>query len=81
MLQNLEQKELIVRVPVPSDGRLKKIVLTDKAKDYHERVKIQIEQFQKELERGITAKEKEEFLAILDRIRENLDSGEGHNVS
>ena len=81
MLQNLEQKELIVRVPVPSDGRLKKIVLTDKAKDYHERVKIQIEQFQKELERGITAKEKEEFLAILDRIRENLDGGEGHNVS
>ena len=44
MLQNLEQKDLIVRVPVPNDGRLKKIVLTDKARECHERVREQIEQ-------------------------------------
>lgn len=81
MLQNLEQKGLIVRVPVPSDGRLKKIVLTDKAKDYHERVNRQIEQFHKELEQGITSREKEEFLAILDRIRGNLDGSEGSQVA
>ena len=74
MLQNLEQKELIVRVPVPNDGRLKKIVLTDKAKECHERVRMQIEQFHKELEEGITPQEKEAFLKILDRIRENLET-------
>lgn len=77
MLQNLEQKGLIIRVAVPNDGRMKKIVLTDKAKDYRERVNQQIDQFHRELEKGITAKEKEEFLAILDRIRGNLDDGEG----
>lgn len=72
MLQNLEQKDLIVRVPVPNDGRLKKIVLTNKARECHKRVREQIEQFHKELEEGITPKEKEEFLTILDRIRGNL---------
>lgn len=72
MLQAMEQKGLIEREPVPDDGRLKKIILTEKAKELHYRVKEQIEQFHKELEEGITPAEKEEFLRILDRIRENL---------
>ena len=72
MLQAMEQKGLIEREPVPNDGRLKKIILTDKAKELHYRVKEQIEQFHRELEEGITPEEKEEFLRILDRIRENL---------
>ena len=73
MLQNMEQKGLIERVSVPNDGRLKKIMLTDKAKDRHIRVKEQIDIFHRDLEEGITKKEKEEFLRILDRIRENLE--------
>ena len=72
MLQAMEQKGLIEREPVPNDGRLKKIILTDKAKELYYRVKEQIEQFHRELEEGITPEEKEEFLRILDRIRENL---------
>ncbi|MBP5282907.1 MAG: MarR family transcriptional regulator [Lachnospiraceae bacterium] len=72
MLQAMEQKGLIEREPVPNDGRLKKIILTDKAKELYKRVKEQIEQFHRELEEGITLQEKEEFLRILDRIRENL---------
>lgn len=76
MLQNMEQKGLIVRVPVPDDGRLKKIVLTDKAKEMHIRVKEQIDVFHRELEEGISKKEKEAFLATLDRIRGNLENME-----
>ena len=72
MLQNLEQKELIVREPVPNDGRLKKIVLTEKAKKCHMQVREQIDQFHRELEEGISPEEKEQFLAILDRIKDNL---------
>ena len=72
MLQNLEQKDLIVREPVPSDGRLKKIVLTEKAKKCHMQVREQIDQFHRELEEGISPAEKEQFLAILDRIKDNL---------
>jgi len=73
MLQNMEQKGLIVRVPVPDDGRLKKIVLTDKAKKRHIRVKEQIDRFHQELEEGISIEEKEAFFAVLDRIRHNLE--------
>lgn len=72
-LQNMEQKGLIVRVPVPEDKRLKKIVLTEKAKKCHLQVKKQIEQFHKELEEGISPQEKEQFLAVMDRIKENLE--------
>ena len=69
----MEQKGLIVRVPVPEDKRLKKIVLTEKAKKCHLQVKKQIEQFHKELEEGISPQEKEQFLAVMDRIKENLE--------
>ncbi|MBR6477697.1 MAG: MarR family transcriptional regulator [Lachnospiraceae bacterium] len=72
MLQAMEQKGLIEREAVPNDGRLKKIILTDKAKELNKRVNEQIEQFHRELEEGITPEEKAEFLRILDRIRENL---------
>ena len=72
MLQTMEQKGLILREAVPDDGRLKKIILTDKAKDLHKRVHEQIEQFHRELEEGITPEEKAEFLRILDRICDNV---------
>lgn len=72
MLQNLEQKELIVRLAVNHDARLKKIVLTDKAVQCHLRIHEQIDAFNRELEEGITAQEKEEFFRILAKIEGNL---------
>lgn len=75
MLQNLEQKGLIIRESVNHDGRLKKIFLTEKAKECHMQVRRQIDQFQKELEQGLTEEEKEEFLRILGRIKSNLKQG------
>lgn len=76
MLQNLEQKGLIVREPVDHDGRLKKILLTEKAKKCHMQVRLQIERFHRELEEGISPQEKEEFLRILDHLRQNLERTE-----
>lgn len=72
MLQNLEQKGLIVRIPVEHDARLKKIVVTEKAKKYHMKICEQIDIFHEELESGLTEKEKETFLEILDKIKGNL---------
>ena len=72
MLQNMEQKGLILREPVAGDKRLKRIVLTDKAKKCHMQVKKQIDQFNRVLEDGIAPEEKEQFLAVLDRIKANL---------
>ena len=72
MLQNLEQKGYILRQSVEHDNRLKKILLTDKAKESNALIHSRIEDFNAELEEGITAAEREQFLDILHRIAENL---------
>lgn len=72
MLQNMEQKGLIVRQTVDHDARMKKILLTEKATECHLRVREQIDAFNEELENGITKEEKEEFFRILEKIKCNL---------
>lgn len=72
MLQNLEQKGYIVRTPVEQDARRKRIVLTEKAVKADQVIRNQVEAFNKELESGITPKEKEAFFAILDKVIQNL---------
>lgn len=71
-LQGMENNGYIVREPVKGDGRLKKIVLTDKAVEMDNRIHNLIDSFHEELERGITPEEKEFFLKIIDKIKENL---------
>ncbi len=73
LLQNLEQKGYIVRQPVSSDGRLKKIVMTEKAVQHHLAIWREIEAFNRELEDGISPEEKELFLRILDKVKKNLE--------
>lgn len=73
LLQNLEQKGYIVRQPVNSDGRLKKIVMTKKAVQHHLIICKEIDAFNKELETGISPEEKELFLNILDKVKKNLE--------
>lgn len=72
MLQNLEQKELIVRIPVEHDARLKRIVLTPKAVECNRYIRERIDEFDARLEEGITPQEKEQFYHIMDKIMENL---------
>lgn len=72
MLQNLEQKGYVVRVPVERDARLKKIVLTEKAVEQNNLIRSRIVAFNERLEEGITPQEKKEFFDILDKITENL---------
>lgn len=73
MLQNLEQKGYLVRESVDSDGRLKRIVLTDKAREMNREIRKQIDEFNWELENGITPEEKQLFLQISDKIIKNLE--------
>lgn len=72
MLQNLEQKGLIIREPVEYDARLKKLVLTDRAIELNMAIRRRIDAFNERLEEGITQEEKEEFFRILDKIIRNL---------
>lgn len=74
MLQNLEQKGYIVREAVKSDGRLKKIRLTECAVRYDQQIHQLLEQFDQELEAGISPEEKEIFCHILNKIIHNLEA-------
>lgn len=72
MLQGFEQKGLISRIPVSRDARLKRIVLTEQARELQERTWREIEQFHQKLEENLTAEEKEQLLFLLDKIKQNL---------
>ena len=64
MLQSMEQKGYVVRVASTEDGRLKRILLTEKAIEHHHVIEEQILNFNRELEAGLTEEEKAEQLKL-----------------
>lgn len=62
-LQNLEKMGFIVRESIPTDQRLKRIVLTKKALDIHNQITKNIEQVEKEAFSSIN-KEESNYLVI-----------------
>jgi len=72
MLQLLEREGYIQRLSVPNDARLKKIILTDKAREQDKKAKKDIEQFDKKITAGITDAQLQEFYRILDKIADNI---------
>ena len=73
MLNNMEKSDLIERVPVTEDARLKKIVLTKKSKKIYEKISIAIDSIEKRLSEDITQEEIEVFQMVLEKIRNNLE--------
>ncbi|MGL5315717.1 MAG: MarR family winged helix-turn-helix transcriptional regulator [Peptostreptococcaceae bacterium] len=73
MLNNMEKSDLIQRVPVSEDARLKKIVLTEKSLTLYEKISIAIDSVENKLSREITTDELKVFYSVLHKIRNNLD--------
>lgn len=73
MLQGLEQKGYIRRLPVEQDARLKKIVVTEKAEKQQERVRHEIDLFHEKMEKGFTEEEREQLFYLLNKIKKNLE--------
>lgn len=73
MLNNMEKSDLIERVPVTEDARLKKIVLTKKSKKIYEKISIAIDSIENRLSEDITQEEIEVFQRVLEKIRNNLE--------
>ena len=70
----MEQKGFLLREAVEGDGRLKRILLTDKAKTLNKKIRLQIDSFHTMMEEGLTEEEKKQFLHTLDKIQQNLVS-------
>lgn len=72
-LQNLEKMGFIVRESIPTDQRLKRIVLTKKALDIHNQITKNIEQVEKEALSSINKEEEQLLSDLLKRILNNIE--------
>ena len=72
ILQLLEKNGYLKRQSVSEDARLKKLILTDKAIEVHDRLIARMEMFEKQLSKGISEEEKEIFFQVVDQIKKNL---------
>ena len=73
ILQLMEKKGLVERLPVPRDARMKKLVLTDYAVQINEKMKENIDIMENVLRKGITEEEAEVFHTVCDKIIHNLE--------
>ena len=73
MLYNMEKNDLIQRVPVAEDARLKKIILTEEALLLNKNISNAIDSIENKLSDSLTLEEINTFYKVLDKIRNNLE--------
>ena len=72
LVKKLERDGLISRVPVSYDGRLKKIVPSEKARQNREKVLHDVQELEDRLLQGISEQEQTQWLEITKKMIENL---------
>ena len=72
VLKVMEQKGLVKRQSVDSDARLKKLVLTKKAKDIYQGIVEDLRDVETRLMEGFSQKEKETLFSYLERMKSNM---------
>ncbi len=72
MLQDMEREDLIKRVPVGGDMRLKQLLLTEKSMRFAMLIREEFSMIQETIIRGFSEDEKKQFRNYLERIKENL---------
>ncbi len=72
MLNSMEKNGLIERISESSDKRLKRIILTEKAKKCHKTVCSELDKIDQELINYLTADEVEQLKNILEKLKEGL---------
>lgn len=74
LLQLMEKKNLIVRQPVAHDGRLKKIILTEKAHGCQEKARQDMQRTEEILTQGMSEEEIRQLKRLLLQIHQNIAS-------
>lgn len=72
ILQTMEKNGLIIRESVNHDARLKKITLTEKAKQLVEFNRKDIEDFDRKIVEGIPEQDLQIFFDVMAKIKENI---------
>lgn len=73
ILQLMEKNNLIKRQSVPYDARLKRIILTPLAIEYHKSIILKYVELECELKKGLSQEEMDTFFRVLDKIKKNLE--------
>ena len=79
ILNVLERDGYIERLSVERDKRLKKLVVTQKARDLSERMCKDIEQMEKTLSKDISEEDLVVFYRVMDQMKKNLKEGDDVN--
>lgn len=72
ILKKMEVNGLIIRKTSENDGRLKKIIVTEKAIQYKDIVLNDLKNFEAKLTNGISNEEIEFFLKVVEKMINNL---------
>lgn len=76
LLQSLEKKEYIKRVPMQKDARLKKIILLQKAKSLEPDVERFLNNLDETLKKNLTAEEVEVFEKAINQMIKNIEGAD-----
>lgn len=79
ILNVLERDGYIERLSVEKDKRLKRLVVTRKAKDLSERMVRDIEQMERTLRKNLSEEDLTVFYRVMDQIKQNLMEGDDVN--
>lgn len=74
ILQMMEKRGLVSRESVASDARLKKVVLTQKGIESHEKIEAMISCLNEKMVVDISKEELDVFLRVADQIRANIEN-------
>lgn len=74
ILQAMEKKGLIIRESVEWDARLKKLSLTKKALQHHEKVMCGIHRTEELLSDLLTDEERKVFLQLCEKLKEGIEA-------
>lgn len=72
-LQVMEKNGLIVRKAQDQDGRLKRIFMTEEAYREHMQMEKQMRKLDEDMFAGMSPEESDQFMALLYRVRDNLE--------
>lgn len=73
ILSLMEKNGLIVRLSVPQDARLKKITLTEKAIEIHEKLEQAFSKMENDIAFGLSEEETALFFLTVEKIKKNIE--------
>lgn len=76
ILKLMERNGLIKKKPVEKDLRLKRVVLTAKAKRVNDSFETFLEDMEQQMSKDISDDEMETFFKVVTKMRENLENGD-----